>query len=484
MKRVVIIGGGISGLAAAHELVHKTGLVSPTGLVGPSGLSDRADLVVTVLESSEHFGGKLVTEPFGEIALDTGPDAFLARRPEAIRLCEELGIDNELVSPNHGAAYVWSRGRLRRLPAGLMLGVPTDFIAVARSGVLSLGGLLRASIEPFLPGKALIGDVALGNIVRKRLGNEVHERLVDPLVGGINAGDTDQLSIRAVAPQLAELAEQHRSLVLASRGHRPPKPDPLSPGPPVFLTHPAGLSRLVEVLVNRLTKAGVELRSSTPVESINRANTDGAQFVVQTHQGVEPADWIIVATPAPVTARLLAPITPETAQLFDSIEHASVALVALSFARSDFASPLDGSGFLVPRNEGFLTTACSWTSSKWAHIEAGAPDRIVLRVSAGRVGDKRAMELDDETLVKNLMLELGQLMGLTAKPIDTRVTRWPDAFPQFEPGHLERVAAVQTIIQNELPGLALAGAALGGVGIPACIASGRAAAAQLVDLVH
>ncbi|MBI1843253.1 MAG: protoporphyrinogen oxidase [Actinobacteria bacterium] len=462
-ERVVIIGGGIAGLAAAHEL------------------ADRPGLTVTVLESSERLGGKLHTEPFGDLALDTGPDAFLARRPEAITLCRELGIDGELVSPNHGTAHLWSRGRLRRLPAGLMLGIPTDFIAVARSGILSIGGLLRAAVEPLLPGGTLQGDVALGALVRRRLGDEVHERLVDPLVGGINAGDTDQLGIRSVAPQLADLAASHRSLVIGSRRHRPPKAAPGQPLPPVFLTHPAGLGRIVEALDDRLTRAGVELRLASPVIGLARAH-EGQGFSVETHRGVEHADRVIVATPAPVTARLLASIAPDAAGFFESIEHASVVLVALSYARGDFPEPLDGSGFLVPRGEGFLTTACSWVSSKWAHVEAGAPNRVLLRISAGRVGDERAMALDDAGLVARLASELGQLMNLTATPIETRVTRWPEAFPQFAPGHLDRVRAMKVVIGESIPGLALAGAALGGVGIPACIQSGRQAAAGLAAL--
>ncbi len=463
MPKVAIIGGGISALAAAHRL------------------ADHPNLEVTIFESSSQFGGKLQTQPFGNLSLDTGPDSFLARRPEAIRLCEELGIDNELVSPNHAGAYVWSRGRLRSLPAGLMLGVPTDFIAVAKSGILSFAGLLRALVEPALPGKALTGDLSLGAVVRKRLGNEVLERLVDPLVGGINAGNTDHLSIRAVAPQLSELAERHRSLILGSRGHRPPKPDPNKPGPPIFLAFPTGISRLVEVLIESLTKAGVKLQESTQVEAVTRLDS-GAGFEVRTNQGTQIADWVIVATPAPTTAQLVKSIAPAVSEFFASIEYASVALVALSFAREDFPASLEGSGFLVPRNEGFLTTACSWSSGKWAHINSQAPDRVIFRVSVGRVDDKRWMELDNEILVEKILEELVQLMGLVAKPIDVRVSRWPDALPQFAPGHFERLNSLQSKLHNDLPGLVLAGAALGGVGIPACIQSGNAAAAHLLVL--
>lgn len=459
-RSVIIIGGGITGLAAAHEL------------------ADRPGFRVTVLEADERLGGKVHTEPFGDLDLDTGPDAFLARRPEGLTLCRELGIDGELVGPNHGAARLWSRGRLRRLPDGLMLGVPTDFVAVARSGILSMRGLARAAAEPILPGRALQGDVALGELVRRRLGNEVHERLVDPLVGGINAGDTDRLSIRAVAPQLAELAAGNRSLVIGSRRNRAPAPKPGEPVPPVFLTHPAGLGRIVESLDDRLRRAGVDVRLAASVIALEDLG-GGRGFSVVTHRGPEHADGVIVATPAPVLTRLLRPTSPLAADFFESIEHASVALVALSYARGALSEPLEGSGFLVPRGEGFLTTACSWASSKWAHLEAGAPDRVVLRVSAGRAGDERALALDDESLVRQLTSELATLMNLPTPPLEARVTRWPQAFPQFAPDHLERVRATRAALRDSKPGLALAGAAMGGVGIPACIRSGRQEAAGL-----
>lgn len=459
-RSVVIIGGGITGLAAAYELTNRPGFR------------------ITVLEADDRLGGKVRTEPFGDLALDTGPDAFLARRPEALALCRELGIADELVSPNHGAARLWSRGRLRRLPEGLVLGVPTDFASVARSGILSVGGLLRAAAEPFLPGRVLQGDVALGELVRKRLGDEVHERLVDPLVGGINAGDTDRLSIRAVAPQLADLAANSRSLIIGSRRHRPPAPAPGQPVPPVFLTHPAGLGRVIKALEDRLRDAGVEFRLATPVLGLEDLG-GGRGFSVETHRGAEHADGVIVATPAPVLARLLRTTALQTADLFESIEHASVVLVAMSYAREDFSEPLDGSGFLVPRGEGFLTTACSWASSKWAHVEAGAPDRVVLRVSTGRAGDDRAVALDDEALVRTLTKELALLMNLTATPIETRVTRWPQAFPQFAPHALERIREAKVALRATNPNLAIAGAAMGGVGLPACIQSGRREAADL-----
>ncbi len=451
MTRVVVIGGGIAGLAAAHHL------------------ADRRDVQVTLCEAGSHPGGKIRTEDFAGVVLDLGPDAFLARRPEALQLCRELGLEDELVPPATSAAYVWCRGRLRRLPEGLVLGVPTDLGALARSRVLSPLGLARVALEPLVPGRRLAGDEALGAVVRRRLGDEAHRTLVDPLVGGINAGDTDRLSMEMTAPLLAAAARARRSLVGGAR--RAAVPGRRGPGGPAFLTLAGGLSRLIEALVTRLTAAGVEVRTGAPVDALEPSGDGG--YRLRLASGALEADAVVVATPAWVAGRLLAPHAPEAAATLAAVDYASVALVALAFPVSALGRPLDGSGFLVARGEGRLMTACSWASSKWAHLDPG--DQVVLRVSAGRAGDARAQALDDEALVARLGLEVGQALAITAPPSEVRVTRWPRAFPQYAPGHLARVATAEAELTARLPGVALAGAALAGVGLPACIASGRRA---------
>lgn len=438
MPSVAVVGGGIAGLTAAWDLA-------------------RAGWAVTVLEADDRLGGKVRTEPFAGVDLDLGPDAFLARRPEAIDLCAELGLDDQLVAPATTAASVWSRGRLRRLPEGLVLGVPADAIALARSRVLSPLGTARAAIEPLLPGRPLSADedVAVGALARRRLGTEAASRLVDPLLGGINAGDTDRLSVDAVAPQLAAAARRSRSLV---RGVRATGGS--AGAGPVFLTLPGGLGRLVDVLAAGLANLGVDVRTGAPVHDLTPLDADG----------------VVLAVPAHAAAPLLRPLVPEAAAGLADIEHASVALVALAYP-SEALPPLPGSGFLVPRTEGRLMTACSWSSSKWPHL--AAPGQTILRLSAGRAGDGRAPAMDDDDLVARLGTELRAAMGVTAAPTAVRVARWPNGFPQYAPGHLDRMAAVRTLLDERLPGVALAGAALGGVGLPACIASGRAAARRL-----
>lgn len=510
--KVVVVGGGIAGLAAAHQLVAAGGVD------------------VTVVEASDRLGGKVRTEPFAGVPLDAAPDAFLARRPEALQLCEELGLTDRLVPPATGEAWVWTRGRLRRLPTGLVLGLPTDPVALARSGVLSPLGTARAAVEPWLPGAPLAGDATIGSVVRRRLGAEVQEHLIDPLLGGINAGDTDELSIDAVAPQLAAAARRSRSMVRGARALTASAGAGGAPAPPVFYGLPGGMEELVRALTQRLEAAGAELRTGVAVTSLAAGGSggtgggstggaaastlgagagagggagDGAGVhrdgagspptaasgaggvgalrwrVGTADGGIHDADGVVLAAPAFVTAPLLGKVAPEVAATLDGIAYASVTLVALAYPTNAVPGPLQGSGFLVPRREGRLMTACSWASSKWAHL--GASGQVLLRVSAGRAGDTRADALDDDALVERLRVELESAMGLRAQPTEVRVTRWPRAFPQYAPGHLDRMAAAMGALSRAAPGVTLAGAALGGVGLPACIGSGRRAAADVLE---
>lgn len=431
--RFAVVGAGIAGLTAAHDLAA-------------SGHE------VVVHEASDRPGGKLRTEPFAGTMLDAAPDAFLARRPEAVQLCEELGLGDELEPPAAGNSYLWSRGALRPVPRGQVLGVPTDFRALRASGVLSPLGVARAALEPWLPGRPLGGDEAIGALVRRRFGSETAARLVDPLIGGINAGDIDRLSIDCAAPQIAAAARRGRSLTRTLRTLPPPAPGP------VFFTIPGGMERLVRALVDAIAANGGEVRHGSPVTSLAELDVDG----------------VVLAVPAFAAAPLLVPVAPTAAAVLGDVEHSSVTLATFAYPDAAVDRPLDASGFLVPRPEALLMTACSWSSTKWAHL--AAPGRFLLRVSAGRVGDDRAEGMTDEAVIERLREELALTMGVRGEPLEAAVHRWPRAFPQFAPGHLARMAEVQAALP---PDVALAGAVLGGIGVPACIATGRAAASRL-----
>jgi len=486
MSDLVVVGGGIAGLAAAWE-------------------ARRRGADVVLLEASGAAGGKLRTSPVVGVPLDESADAFLARVPEAVELCRAVGLGSSLVAPTAGRAYVWVEGALRALPADQLLGVPTDLDAVAETGILSAAGVARAREDLVLPDDRPAGDEAVGGLVRRRLGDEVLDRLVAPLVGGIWAADCDQLSLGVATPQLAAARDRDPSLLrgaiavreaglaaaaagAGAAGVGPGTPDDLAPdagpgaaagtrraggepgsgvgtaspgtaaggaGAPVFLAPRGGMGRLVEALVDEL---GDAVRTGIPVDHVERL---GSRWRV----GGFDCDGVVVATPAYNAAQL---VEGEAAELLGGIDYASVVLVALAVPRAGIDRELDGSGFLVPQSDGRILTACSWVTSKWGHLDVD-PDTVILRASAGRAGDERALDLDDDALVAALLKDLGDTMGLQAAPIDVRVTRWLRSFPQPRPGHRDLVASVRADLP---PGLALAGAWVDGVGIPACIRSG------------
>jgi oxygen-dependent protoporphyrinogen oxidase len=479
---VAVVGGGIAGLSAAWEL---TGAAPGTRVI--------------VLESDERLGGKLRTGAIGGRAVDLGPDAFLARRPEAVELCRELGLGDELVSPGSRRAFVWARGRLRPLPAALALGVPTRIGPLARSGILSPLGVGRVAVDlvgwpwrgrqatggrsggpgrPERPDRPDRPDRPVADITRQRLGREVTERLVDPLIGGIHAGDTSSMSAAAVFPALLDAASRPGSLMRALR------PQPVTTGrddEPVFYTVRGGLSRLVDSLESALVARGVEVRLRTPVEHLvlrgpGDQPSPGApttRWALRTPQGIVDADAVVIATPAGPAAGLLESVDPAIAALLGTIAYSDVTLVTLRLPTAGVERTLDGTGFLVPAGAGCLITACTWLTSKWPELQR--PGDIVLRTSMGRFGDERANQMPDDEIVGRVVDELGVMLGLRAPPIEAVVTRWGEAFPQYAVGHVELVSAIERGTAR-LPALALAGAAFHGVGIPACIASGRVAA--------
>ena len=450
-KPVVIVGAGITGLATAWFLRR-----------------DDPQCEVVVVDADTRAGGKIRTERFDGGTVELGPDAFIARVPEGVDLCKAVGLD-DLVAPSAGKAFLWTRGQVRPLPDGLVLGLPTELTAVARSGILTPLGLARAGLDMVLPKTAANGDRSVGALVRARFGNQVHERLVDPLLGGIHAGDTDHLSVDATAPQLAAAARTHRSLLLGLRSSAPAPAS--SPNPaPVFLTPRAGLGTLVERLAE-----GLDLRLGTTVAGVEREG-DEWRVGLATGETID-ARAVVLTAPAYGTAGLIRPLAPDVARSLEAIDYASVALVVMAYGRNAVPRPLAGSGFLVPRRDGRLMTACSWASAKWPHWQHN--DHVLLRVSAGKAGDVRAMQLDDDALVAHLHGELAEAMGFTAPPLTTRVARWPRSFPQYTVGHLDRVASIEAGLAAAAPGLLVAGAAYRGVGIPACIAQGAAAAAEL-----
>lgn len=437
-QRVAVVGGGITGLAAAYEL----------GRLAP-------EVEVVVHEAADRPGGKVRTTAFAGRPVDEGADAFLARVPWAVELCRELGLAADLVTPAQRSAYVFCDGALRRLPPGLVLGVPTDLEAVAASGIVPGPVTARPAPAPLAPG----ADITIGALVRQQLGDDVLERLVDPLLGGINAGDCDRLSARAAAPRLADAAERSADLVGALRSQRPS-----DPGTPLFYAPRGGMGALVDALLAALAAHGARVCTGSPVIDL----------------GALDADAVVVAIPAYRAAPLVARAGAGAAgDRLASMPYASVALVTLAYPADAVDRALDASGFLVPRTEGLLVTAVSWATSKWPHLR---PDdgRVIVRASAGRLGDERIASLDDRALVDAVHTVLTSTMAVTTHPDEVRVSRWERSFPQYQRGHLDLVDEIESDVSERLPRVVLAGAAFRGLGVPACIRHGRRGARTAV----
>lgn len=430
--RIAVIGGGIAGLAAAWAV---------------------RDHHVTVLEASGRVGGKLRTGEVDGVQVEFGADAFLAEPSDAVTLAQEVGLAADLVAPASSGVSIWRGRALHRLPEGVVFGAPTQLRPLLRSGLLSPAGVARAGFDLLLPPT---GGITVADVVGRRFGREVVERLLDPLLGGVYAGDPHRLDAAAATPLIAEAANAHRSLLTGLRRRR------RGTGP-AFRTVVGGLDRLPAALEARL-----DVRVDWPVAAIEPAW--GGRWTIHGPASLE-VDAVVVATPAYVSADLLRDVAPTAAAALSEIAYASVALVALVY--DDVRSAPPGSGMLVPSSEGRTVKAATWMSSKWPHLGDG---RLLVRASSGRHGDDRSLQLGDDTLVAAVGGDLHDAVGLPAEPDAAVVIRWERALPQYEPGHLDRVTAIEASLPA---GIGVAGAAYRGIGIPACIRQGRDAALTL-----
>ena len=468
-KRIVIVGGGITGLSAAF---YAQRLFE----------SKQLPVEITLIEKSDRLGGKIQTLHRDGFVIEKGPDSFLARKMPIISLIRELDLEDQLTAtnPNAKTNFILHKGKLHDMPLGLVLGIPTAVTPFMRTGLISPLGKLRAAMDLLLPRRGDDEDEALGSFIKRRLGQEVLDHITEPLLAGIYAGDTQSLSLKATFPQFHQIERKHRSLILgmlAAKKHAPKVEGlPELARRSLFLTFKRGLVTLVDRLTQELR--GIRIVTG---QGIERLSSDGSAYRLRLTNGTElPADGLILALPAYETAKLITDV-PDAGWL-DEVAYASVANIALAYKQDDIGFRMNGSGFVVPRKEGRLITACTWSSSKWLHTAPSG--KALLRTYVGRSDSQEWLRLSEQQLIDGVRADLMETMGITAEPEFVEITRCYRSMPQYPVGHREKLAKLHAQLKQRKPGLWLCGAGYEGVGIPDCIQQGKNAAERALTYMQ
>ncbi len=486
--RLIIIGGGIAGLASAYYTAKKA-------------KEQNTPVQLTLLEAGDRWGGKIVTERVNghgdeHFVIEGGPDTFLATKPWGVALCQELGLGKRLhgTNPRQKNTYVLHRDKLQLLPDGLAMMIPTNVSSILNSRLVSWPGKIRMGLDFLLPARSSHADESLGAFVSRRLGREAYENLIEPLMSGIYAGDGDQLSLASTFPYLKDLELKYGSLARGalqmrkkSAGVRSSRTSPRRwessasvPGSrSAFLTPTTGLAEIVAALVAFLEQNNANLRLKAAVKNVKLKNVKTWNMELENGETMT-ADRIIIATPAFATAKILSTLDPALAADLQAIPYASTATVSLAYSQSNLPRPLDGYGYVIPRREGRRALACTWTSTKFPHR---APEGYALiRVFVGRAGQENDIPWNEQGLLELAKEELQLTLGITAAPLLHRTFMWEKAMPQYNLGHPEKLARIEAALKK-WPGLALAGNGYRGIGIPDCIHSGELAAEKIINHV-
>jgi oxygen-dependent protoporphyrinogen oxidase len=457
MNRIVVVGGGITGLAAAHRVQE----------LNPS-------VKLTLIEASDRLGGTIQTEYRDGFLLERGPDSFISEKPEALALAKRLGLESQVITTNETfrRSFIVRNGRLRAVPEGFQLLAPSRIWPFITSDIFSVAGKARMAADLFLPRKSTNGDESLASFVRRRLGEEALARMAQPMVGGIYTADPETLSLRATLPRFLDMEQKHRSLILAMlRQGRAQKAGTSGARYSLFLSFDRGM----QVLVDAVTRINADFYLNTRVQRL----VFDQGWTIITDKGEQlKADAVCLAVPAHTAASLLSDTSSQLAQRLNAINYASTATINLAYRRSAIVHPLNGFGFVVPFIEKRSLIACTFSSVKFADR---APDEyVLLRAFAGGALQPEIFALNEATLATKVEADLRELLKIREDPRFIEVAKWERSMPQYEVGHLDRVNEIERLVA-ELPGLALAGNSYRGAGIPDCIRSGESAAAALLS---
>lgn len=462
-KNIVVVGGGITGLTASYYLQET---------IKRKNLPYR----VTLLEASDRLGGKIHTVHRDGFTIERGADSFLERKKHAVKLIEQLGMANRLVRNKTGQAYILLHDQLQAIPQGSFMGIPTQLKPLLSSQLFSLIGKLRIGLELFLPKGKSSKDQSLGYFLRRRLGDECVDHLIEPLLSGVYSSDIDQMSLMATFPQFYHLEQKNRSLIKGLRQTIPQERRGTGKRSGQFLTLEGGFETLIDELVNQIDEGTIKREVS--VEQVEH-NKSG--FTIHSSHGNEyHADACLMAIPHKTVPEIFR--SYDLFQPFDDIPSSSVANVVLAFDQKDITKSMNGTGFVVSRKSDYRVTACTWTNEKWPHTTPHK--QVLLRAYVGKPDDQDVVYLEDEEIVNLVRAELSRIIPLQAEAKFSLVTRYPQLMPQYTVGHQERITDVKQAVRKQLPGVFLAGSSYDGVGVPDCIRQAEEAANKIICFLN
>ncbi|MEK4178103.1 protoporphyrinogen oxidase [Aeribacillus sp. FSL K6-1121] len=465
-KKVAIVGGGITGLSVAFYLQSEI-------------KKNHLPIDVVLIEAKPRLGGKIETIKRDGFIIERGPDSFLERKKSATQLAKDVGLGDYLVNNDVGQSFVLVGDKLHPIPKGAVMGVPTNIASFATSGLFSLTGKLRASFDLFLPKKKVDGDQSLGGFFGRRLGSEVVENLIEPLLSGIYAGDIYNLSLLAIFPHFYEIEQKHRSLILgmAKQAQKSKQKQQQEQHKGIFQTVSTGLQSIVEAIERQLDHTVV--KKGIKVSEIKKE--DDLYHLELSDGTVDKADAIVITAQHDAIPSMF-PNEQQTLAYFKKMPSTSVATVAMAYPEEAVQLPADGTGFVVSRNSGYTITACTWTNKKWPHT---APKgKTLLRAYVGKAGDEAVVDEPDDVIIQTVLDDLNRLMPVKGEPIFSIVTRLREAMPQYIVGHLDNIRNIKSIMGQKYPGIYLTGASFEGLGIPDCIDQGKKAVKDVLQFLH